>query len=91
VGGAWPGINKMSTYVTAGRTGSWVFTEAVDLLPAGWNPLHVDLGYNPETSTTSVMFLDEVTAQSDKESMIEEFILGMDIIQETLTVIAVVE
>ncbi len=62
VGGAWPGVNKMSPYMSAGRTGSWVFTEAVDLLPPGWKPLHVEWGYDETKSTVSVLFLDELTS-----------------------------
>ncbi|MBI4334661.1 MAG: hypothetical protein HY673_25690 [Chloroflexi bacterium] len=62
VGQAWPDVNKMAPYVSAGRTGSWVFTEAVEFLPAGWDPLHVELGYAPEESTVTIMFLDELTS-----------------------------
>ncbi len=65
VGGAWPGINKMSPYFAGNRTGSWVFAEAVDLLPAGWKPLHVELGYTREQSTVSLMFLDMITSRYD--------------------------
>jgi hypothetical protein len=74
VGGAWPGINRMSTYKTPGSCGSWVFSEAVDLLPKGWDPLHVDMGYAPEKSTVSLMFLQEYTSAGESTCSIEQFV-----------------
>lgn len=58
IGGAWPGVNKMAGAIQGGRTGSWVFTENLDQLPRGWNPLQVELGYKRENSTVTLMFLD---------------------------------
>jgi hypothetical protein len=74
VGGAWPGINRMSTYKTPGSCGSWVFAEAVDLLPKGWEPLHVDMGYAPGKSTVSVMFLQEYTSAGESTCSIDQFV-----------------
>ncbi len=58
LGGAWPGFNKMSQWLPSGRGGDWVFTEAADKLPQGWNPLHVMLGFKATDSVVTLMVLD---------------------------------
>ena len=55
VGGARPPDIDRSTLASPGDYVCWVFGENEDRLPAGWEPLHVERGFNRTDSTVTVM------------------------------------
>jgi hypothetical protein len=55
VGGSKPHAMDKSTLGSPGDCVCWVFGENEDKLPSGWNPLHVDRGFEPTDNTVTVM------------------------------------
>jgi len=55
VGGSRPHSFDKSTLGSPGDCVCWVFGENEDKLPSGWNPFHVERGFQPADNTVSVM------------------------------------
>jgi hypothetical protein len=59
-GGAFPGITSMSTHGQPGRY-TMCIAENEEALPAGWEPLNVELGFPPGSNTVAVFQAQDIT------------------------------